>query len=84
MKAFVFPGQGAQYPGMGKDLYEQYIEAKALFDEANQILGFQITKLMFDGTEEDLLVVPFKKRKLSRAKKNCKNFMEHINLKKIR
>ncbi len=54
MKAFVFPGQGAQYPGMGKDLYEQYEAAKALFEEANQILGFNITRLMFEGTEEDL------------------------------
>jgi len=54
MKAFVFPGQGAQHPGMGKDLYEQFNGAKALFDEANDILGFNITRLMFDGTEEDL------------------------------
>ena len=54
MKAYVFPGQGAQFPGMGKDLYEQYEEARALFDEANHILGFDITKLMFEGAEEDL------------------------------
>ncbi len=54
MKAFVFPGQGAQFPGMGKDLYEQFEGARALFDEANDILGFNITRLMFEGTEEDL------------------------------
>ena len=54
MKAFVFPGQGAQHPGMGKELYEQYEGAKTLFEEANEILGFNITKLMFEGTEEDL------------------------------
>lgn len=54
MKAFIFPGQGAQFPGMGKDLYEKYPVAKELFDQANEILGFNITGLMFDGTEEDL------------------------------
>jgi [acyl-carrier-protein] S-malonyltransferase len=54
MKAYIFPGQGAQYPGMGKELYEQFEDAKALFEEANDILGFNITRLMFDGTEEDL------------------------------
>ena len=54
MKAFVFPGQGAQHPGMGKDLYEQYDHARSLFEEANDVLGFNITSLMFDGTEEDL------------------------------
>ena len=54
MKAYVFPGQGAQFPGMGKDLYEDYTEAKERFEEANDILGFHITRLMFDGTEEDL------------------------------
>ena len=54
MRAYVFPGQGAQFPGMGKDLYEDYAEAKARFEEANDILGFNITQLMFDGTEEDL------------------------------
>ncbi|MFC2112721.1 ACP S-malonyltransferase [Bacteroidota bacterium] len=54
MKAYVFPGQGAQHPGMGKELYEQFNQAKALFEEANDILGFNITRLMFDGTEEDL------------------------------
>ena len=42
MKAYVFPGQGAQYPGMGKDLYENNVEAKKLFDKANEILGFDI------------------------------------------
>ncbi len=54
MKAYVFPGQGAQHPGMGKDLYEKSGKARALFEEANEILGFNITRLMFEGTEEDL------------------------------
>ncbi|MCE1168629.1 MAG: ACP S-malonyltransferase [Sphingobacteriia bacterium] len=54
MKAYVFPGQGAQYVGMGKDLYEKSAQARELFEKANAILGFRITDLMFDGTEEDL------------------------------
>ncbi len=54
MKAYVFPGQGAQFPGMGKDLYENSAHAKDLFEKANEILGFKITDLMFFGTEEDL------------------------------
>ncbi|RWY46243.1 ACP S-malonyltransferase [Mucilaginibacter gilvus] len=54
MKAYIFPGQGAQFPGMGKDLYEQSEQAKELFEKANDILGFRITDVMFDGTEEDL------------------------------
>ncbi|GAB4302433.1 MAG: ACP S-malonyltransferase [Marinilabiliales bacterium] len=54
MKAYVFPGQGAQFVGMGKDLYENYPVAKELFEQANEILGFRITDLMFNGTDEDL------------------------------
>ncbi len=54
MKAYVFPGQGAQFVGMGKDLYDNNPEARELFEKANEILGFRITDLMFNGTEEDL------------------------------
>jgi [acyl-carrier-protein] S-malonyltransferase len=54
MKAYVFPGQGAQFVGMGKDLYQNSTIAKELFEIANEILGFRITDLMFEGTEEDL------------------------------
>ena len=53
-KAYVFPGQGAQFVGMGKDLYESDALAKGLFDKANEILGYKITDIMFDGTDEDL------------------------------
>ncbi|MDR1610404.1 MAG: ACP S-malonyltransferase [Candidatus Symbiothrix sp.] len=54
MKAYVFPGQGAQFSGMGKDLYENHSLAKELFESANQILNFRITDLMFEGSDEDL------------------------------
>jgi [acyl-carrier-protein] S-malonyltransferase len=54
MKAYVFPGQGAQFPGMGKDLYEKSALARGMFETANSILGFTITDIMFEGTEEDL------------------------------
>lgn len=54
MKAYVFPGQGAQFEGMGADLYKKSVEARRLFDKANEILGFSITNIMFKGTTEDL------------------------------
>ena len=54
MKAYIFPGQGAQFKGMGKELYESSPLAKELFERANEILGFSITKIMFEGTDEDL------------------------------
>ena len=54
MKAYVFPGQGAQFTGMGKDLYETSTLAKELFEQANEILGFRITDIMFEGTAEQL------------------------------
>jgi [acyl-carrier-protein] S-malonyltransferase len=54
MKAYIFPGQGAQFPGMGKDLYKTSTLAKDLFERANEILGFRITDIMFEGTSEEL------------------------------
>jgi [acyl-carrier-protein] S-malonyltransferase len=54
MKAYVFPGQGAQFTGMGKELYENSPLAKELFEKANDILGFSITDIMFEGTAEEL------------------------------
>ncbi len=52
--AFVFPGQASQYPGMGKDLADKYPAARAVFDEADKALGFSISKMCFEGTEEEL------------------------------
>lgn len=54
MKAYIFPGQGAQFPGMGTGLYEKHEDARKLFEQANEILGFRITDVMFYGTDEDL------------------------------
>ena len=54
MKAYVFPGQGSQFPGMGKSLYESSVKARELFNQANRILGFEITQVMFNGTEDQL------------------------------
>jgi len=54
MEAYIFPGQGSQFPGMGKDLFDQYEIAKKLFNQAYEILGFDLSKIIFEGTKEDL------------------------------
>ena len=54
MRAFVFPGQGAQFPGMGKDLHDMSAAARTRFEEANEVLGFDISSIMFSGTDEAL------------------------------
>ena len=54
MKAFLFPGQGSQFPGMAQDLYDSFPEAKSLMDRADEILGFALTETMFRGSDEDL------------------------------
>ena len=54
MKAYIFPGQGAQFTGMGKDVYDNSELARSLFNRANEILGFDITKIMFEGSAEEL------------------------------
>ena len=54
MKAYIFPGQGSQFTGMGKDLYDQSSVARTIFEQANEIIGFPISDIMFSGTDEDL------------------------------
>ena len=54
MKAYIFPGQGSQFPGMGKDLFETYSLAREIFSEADELIGFSLSDTMFNGTEDDL------------------------------
>ena len=61
-KAYVFPGQGSQYPGMAKDLYESNEVARMMLERANEILGFRITDIMFEGTAEELKLQAGKER----------------------
>ena len=73
MKAYVFPGQGAQFTGMGKDLYENSPLAQELFEKANEILGFSITDIMFEGTAEELKETCMPKKAYSLSKSPLSN-----------
>ena len=65
-KAYVFPGQGSQFPGMAKDLYDNNETARAMLESANEILGFRITDIMFNGTAEDLKQIRMLQSRISR------------------